>query len=159
MPIAVVILLITLCAIALRRVSRFIIPIWVIMTAGAFAALLCKQITPVNAFASIEPEVIFYLFGVFLISQGAEESGYLAHLTDRIFCYAQTGKQALLLIIFILGLSAAFLMNDTMAIVGTPIILQLCKSHKRLIKPLLFALAFSITIGSTMSPIGIRKIY
>ena len=45
-------------------------------------------------------------------------------------------------------------MNDTIAIVGTPIILQLCKSHKNLIKPLLFALAFSITIGSAMSPVG-----
>ncbi len=45
-------------------------------------------------------------------------------------------------------------MNDTIAIIGTPIILQLCKSHKNLIKPLLFALAFSITIGSAMSPIG-----
>lgn len=58
------------------------------------------------------------------------------------------------MIIFILGLSAALLMNDTMAIIGTPIILQLGKTHKNLIKPLLFALAFSITIGSALSPVG-----
>lgn len=45
-------------------------------------------------------------------------------------------------------------MNDTIAIIGTPIILQLCKSHKSLIKPLLFALAFSVTIGSALSPVG-----
>lgn len=154
MPVAIIILLIVLITIALRRITRVVIPIWTIMATGAVVALLLQQITPPHALTAIEPEVIFYLLGVFLISQAAEESGYLEHLTDQIFYYTNTGKQALFLIVFILGLSAALMMNDTIAIIGTPIILQLCKSHKSLIKPLLFALAFSITIGSTLSPIG-----
>lgn len=154
MPSAVIILLIILIAIALRQVVRVIIPIWAIMATGAIAVLLCQQITPSRAFAAVEPDVMLYLFGVFFISQAAEESGYLAFLTDQIFYYANNGKQTLMLIVFILGLSSAVLMNDTIAIIGTPIILQLCQSHKNLIKPLLLALAFSITIGSTMSPIG-----
>jgi Na+/H+ antiporter NhaD/arsenite permease-like protein len=152
--IAIIILLIVLIAIALRRVITVIVPIWTIMLIGAIATLLFKQITFSNALTAIEPEVIFYLFGVFLISQAAETSGYLEHLTNRLFFNARTGTQALLTIVFVLGLSAALLMNDTIAIIGTPIILQLCKSNKRLIKPLFFALAFSITIGSTASPIG-----
>lgn len=90
----------------------------------------------------------------FLITQAAEDSGYLEQLTDKIFSHAQTGKHALLIILFIFGLSASILMNDTITIIGTPIIIQLCQSHKKLRKPLLFALAFSITIGSTLSPIG-----
>ncbi len=154
MPAAVIILLIVLITIALRRMTRVVIPIWTIMATGAIVALLFQQITPLHALTAIEPEVMFYLLGVFLISQAAEESGYLEHLTDQIFYYTNTGKQALLLIVFILGLGAALIMNDTIAIIGTPIILQLCKSHKNLIKPLLFALAFSITIGSALSPIG-----
>lgn len=60
----------------------------------------------------------------------------------------------MLVIVFVLGFSAALLMNDTIAIVGTPIILQLGKSQKHITKPLLFALAFAITIGSVISPIG-----
>ncbi|ARG97261.1 SLC13 family permease [Legionella micdadei] len=154
MPIAVVILLIVLFAIAFRRVIRVAIPIWVIMAIGAVAALLLQQITGLSALKAIEPEVMFYLFGVFLICQAAEDCGYLEHLTDKIFRRARTGKQALAIIVFILGLSAALLMNDTIAIIGTPILLQLCKSHRGLIKPLLFGLAFSITVGSTLSPIG-----
>jgi Na+/H+ antiporter NhaD/arsenite permease-like protein len=154
MPIAIIILLIVLTAIALRRITQIVIPIWTIMAAGAIATLLFQQISFVNALTAIEPDVMLYLFGVFLISQAAEESGYLEHLTDKIFFHARTGKQALLIIVFVLGLSAALLMNDTIAIIGTPIILQLCKSHKNLVKPLLFALAFSITIGSVVSPIG-----
>ncbi|CAM2874483.1 arsenite efflux membrane component-like protein [Legionella steigerwaltii] len=154
MSVAPLILLITLIGIAIRRMTRVIIPIWLITTAGAAAALLLQQITPIHAIAAIEPDVVFYLFGVFLIAQAAEDSGYLEQLTDKLFYHAHTGKQALFIILFVLGLSASLLMNDTIAIIGTPIIIQLCQSHKKLIKPLLFALAFSITIGSTLSPIG-----
>ncbi|CEG57986.1 anion transporter [Legionella fallonii] len=154
MPIAVIILLIALIAIALRRLIRIVIPIWGIMAFAAIISILFQQITPLHAIRAIEPDVMIYLFGVFFIAQAAEESGYLGHLTHKIFHFTRTGKQALLLITFALGISAAFLMNDTIAIIGTPIIVQLCKSHKSLTKPLLFALAFAITIGSAMSPIG-----
>ncbi|KTC80762.1 arsenite efflux membrane component-like protein [Legionella cherrii] len=154
MPAAILILCITLIGIAIRRMSHVIIPIWLITTVGAAFALLLRQITPIHAIAAIEPDVMLYLFGVFFIAQAAEDSGYLEQLTDKIFFHAHTGKQALIVILLILGLSASLLMNDTIAIIGTPIIIQLCQSHKRLIKPLLFALAFSITIGSTLTPIG-----
>ncbi len=130
------------------------IPIWLITTLGAFATILFQQITIERAITSIEPDVMIYLFGIFLISAAAESSGYLEYLTDKIFLHAHNGKQALIIIIFVLGLSSAILMNDTIAIIGTPIILQLCRSNKKLTKPLLLALAYAITIGSTMSPIG-----
>ncbi|ARB93063.1 SLC13 family permease [Legionella longbeachae] len=154
MPIAVLILLIVLVAIALRHLVKMPIPIWGFMTIGALASILFQQISPLRALSAIEPDVMFYLFGMFLICQAAEESGYLERVTDRIFFRAVTGKHALLVIVFVLGFSAALLMNDTIAIVGTPIILQLGKSQKHITKPLLFALAFAITIGSVISPIG-----
>ncbi|KTD63554.1 arsenite efflux membrane component-like protein [Legionella santicrucis] len=154
MPIAVLILFMVLVAIALRHLIKMVVPIWGLMAIGALASILFQQISPLHALTAIEPDVMFYLFGMFLICQAAEESGYLELITDRIFFYAVTGKHALLIIVFVLGFSAALLMNDTIAIVGTPIILQLCKSQKNLAKPLLFALAFAITIGSVISPIG-----
>jgi len=153
-PIALIILLFVLIAIALRKSINMIVPIGIIMFIGSMATLLFHQITPSRALTAIDPNVMFYLLGVFLICQAAETSGYLEQITDRLFIYSHTGKHALFIIVFVLGLSAALFMNDTVAIVGTPIILQLCKSHKKLIEPLLLALAFSVTIGSTMSPIG-----
>jgi len=45
-------------------------------------------------------------------------------------------------------------MNDTLAIIGTPLVLRLAKEHTINSKLLLLALAYSITIGSVMSPIG-----
>lgn len=154
MPTAVIILLIVFIAVALRQFVNRRVPIWMIMLMGATATIVLGQISPLRALSAIEPEVIFYLLGVFLIAQAAEESGYLGQVTEIIFSHATNGAHALFIIIFVLGLSAALLMNDTVAIIGTPIILQLCKSQKDLLKPLLLALAFAVTIGSTMSPIG-----
>lgn len=154
MPPSLIILLIVLAAIALRQTPKIIIPIWFIMTLGAVTVLVFQQISIQHAIESIETDVILYLFGIFLICQAAEHCGYLEHLTDKLFFHTKTGKQALFIIIFILGLSSALLMNDTIAIAGTPIILQLCKTHKNLINPLLMALAFGVTIGSVPSPIG-----
>jgi Na+/H+ antiporter NhaD/arsenite permease-like protein len=154
MPISLIILLAALVAVAFRKMVSIPIPIWVIMAAGAILSLLFRQISPLHALLAINPDVMIYLFGVFLISQATEMSGYLGYLTDRLFLHANTGKHALLIITFILGLSAALLMNDTIAIVGTPIILQLCQQHKKLAKPLLLALAYAVTIGSVISPVG-----
>ena len=53
-----------------------------------------------------------------------------------------------------MGFLSAFLMNDTIAIIGTPVVLLLSKKSGVNTKLLLFALAFAVTIGSVMSPIG-----
>jgi Na+/H+ antiporter NhaD/arsenite permease-like protein len=45
-------------------------------------------------------------------------------------------------------------MNDTLAIIGTPLCLSLARANRISPKLLLLALAFSITTGSVMSPMG-----
>ena len=45
-------------------------------------------------------------------------------------------------------------MNDTLAVIGTPLVLLLAKQHRMSPKVLLLALAFAVTIGSVVSPIG-----
>jgi Na+/H+ antiporter NhaD/arsenite permease-like protein len=52
------------------------------------------------------------------------------------------------------GLLSAFLMNDTLAIIGTPVMLEIARKTGIRPKLLLLSLAFSVTIGSVMSPIG-----
>lgn len=154
MSISIIILLAVLLGIALRKLSPLHIPIWVMMTLGALAALATDQISIPNAFHAINYDIIGYLFGVFVIGQALEESGYLSQLSYHLFQYAKKPKQLLLLIIFMGGLASAFLMNDTIAIMATPIMLHIARQNKMEHKPLLLALAYAITIGSVMSPIG-----
>jgi Na+/H+ antiporter NhaD/arsenite permease-like protein len=97
---------------------------------------------------------MLFLFGMFIIGQALEESGYLSHLAYRLFGKAHSLDSLVLLILFGAGILSAFLMNDTLAIIGTPVMLQIASKTGARAKLLLLVLAFSVTIGSVMSPIG-----
>jgi Na+/H+ antiporter NhaD/arsenite permease-like protein len=152
--IPIIILLIVFCLIAVRRVGDLRIKIWQSMLFGAVAVLVLGQISVLDALASINIDVMLFLFGMFVVGASLEESGYLSHLANKIFKHAKSANQIVLLVLFVAGISSAFLMNDTLAIIMTPFVLMLAKSHEISPKLLLLALAFAITIGSVMSPIG-----
>lgn len=154
MNISVIVLLGVFVLIAVRRVGNFHLRLWQIMLFGAVAVLVTGQIGPAQALRAIDLDVMLFLFGVFVIGQALEESGYLFHLSYKLFNRARTADRLILLLLFGVGMASAFLMNDTLAIIGTPLVLLLAKQHRMSPKVLLLALAFAVTLGSVMSPIG-----
>jgi len=154
MIIPIIVLSIVFVLIATRRIGNIKLQIWQIMLLGAVAVLVTGQISPVNALLSINLDVILFLFGMFIVGEALMESGYLSHLSYRLFKRARSPDQLLLTVLFAMGLGAAFLMNDTVAIIGTPVVLLLAKQCKLPSKLMLLTLAFAVTIGSALSPIG-----
>jgi len=152
--VSIIVLVAVFILIAVRQIGRFRLQIWQAMLLGALAVLVTGQIPPIEALKAINLDVILFLFGMFVVGQALEDSGYLAHLSSRLFKRARTVNRLLLLILFGGGMLSAFLMNDTLAIIGTPVVLQIARKTGIHSKPLLLSLAFSITIGSVMSPIG-----
>jgi Na+/H+ antiporter NhaD/arsenite permease-like protein len=152
--ITIIILAIVFVLIAVRQVGNIKLQIWQIMSGGALLVLLTHQISILNALKAINLNVLIFLFSMFILGVSLEESGYLSHITYKIFKSAKNINHLILLIIFVMGISAAFLMNDTVAIIGTGIILLLAKKHEISPKILLITLALAITTGSVMSPIG-----
>jgi Na+/H+ antiporter NhaD/arsenite permease-like protein len=140
--------------IAIRQIGRFRFQIWQVMLLGALTVLLTGQIPPANALKAINLDVMLFLFGMFVVGQALEESGYLSHLSFWLIGRTKSLDNLLLMILFGTGLLSAFLMNDTLAIIGTPVMLRIAKKTGVRPKPLLISLAFSVTIGSVMSPIG-----
>lgn len=152
--ISAIILLIVFTFIAVRQIGKIKLEIWQVMTLGALGCLLTGEISAFDAVKSVNLDVIIFLFGMFVVGVGLEESGYLSHLSYKIFKWAKSQDELLILILFIIGFASAFLMNDTLAIIGTPVVLHLSKKHNTSGKLLLLTLAFAVTIGSVMSPIG-----
>ncbi len=143
-----------LVLIAVRQVGGIKLQIWQIMSIGALAVVLSGSISPVDALSSINLDVMIFLAGMFIIGEAMHESGYLLHLSYKLFCRAKTLDQLLLLILFGIGILSALLMNDTLAIIGTPLVLYFSRIHNVSPKLLLLSLAFAVTTGSAMSPIG-----
>ncbi|MFA4878065.1 MAG: SLC13 family permease [Methanoregula sp.] len=151
---SVIILAAVFILIAIRQVGRFSLKIWQIMLGGAVAVLITGQISPADALSAIDTNVMLFLFGMFVVGETLVSSGYLSHLGHRFFARAKNPDQVVLGILFGMGILSALLMNDTLAVIGTPLVLGLAASRQISKKMLLLALAFAITTGSVMSPIG-----
>ena len=139
---------------AVRQVGKNSLAIWQIMLLGALVVLFTGQISPEDAARAINLDVMVFLGAMFVIGECMQESGYLLYLFNRFFGKARNLDQLLLLILFAMGFLSALLMNDTIAIIGTPLMLYFARTLKIAPKLLLQTLAFAVTIGSAMSPIG-----
>lgn len=145
---------ITFALIVVRKVGRIQVKIWQAMLIGALIVLITGQIYVVDAILAINLDVMLFLFGMFVIGSAMERSGYLSSISAFFFGRARNLDQLVLLLLFVMGILSALLMNDTLAIVGTPIVLGLAKRYRISSKLLLLTLAFAVTTGSVLSPIG-----
>jgi Na+/H+ antiporter NhaD/arsenite permease-like protein len=151
---SVAILAVVLIVIATRGVAGVHIRIWQAMLGGAIAMLASGQIGPRQAMAAIDLDVMVFLFGMFVVGRAMVDSGYLYCLADRWLGRIRSSDGLVAALLSGIGLASALLMNDTLAIIATPLMLRLAEEHRMQPKLLLLALAFAVTIGSVMSPIG-----
>ncbi|MEM3733564.1 MAG: SLC13 family permease, partial [Nitrososphaerales archaeon] len=151
---AVVIFLGTYAAIAFRNVRGSGLPIWASMLVGAVAMVFSGVIEVSEAYRAINLEVIVFLFSMFTFVTAMDVSGMLEDLAAKLFLKAKKPEDIVYLTFFVFGLASAVLMNDTLALMGTPIMISLAKKMRISSKPLLITLAFSVTIGSALTPMG-----
>lgn len=124
------------------------------MLGGAIAMLVTGQIPPLDALRAISIDIMLFLFGMFIVGEALWRSGALLPLSYMLFCRSMNLNSLVLLLILVTGLLSAILMNDTVAIIGTPFVIHLSRKYGISAKMLLMVLAFAVTTGSVMSPIG-----
>ena len=136
-----------------RRLNN--IPIWTSMLIGAAVMIGLQVISLEDAFKAINLDVIIFLFGMFSIVSALDRSGVLKFVAVKMLSKAGNDLNSILLVFVIgFGIISAFLVNDTIALLGIPLIVHI--SRQISIRPtvLFIALAFGISIGSVMTPIG-----
>ncbi|MRN39981.1 MAG: citrate transporter [Nitrosopumilales archaeon] len=136
-----------------RRLNN--IPIWTSMLIGAAVMIGLQVISLEDAFKAINLDVIIFLFGMFSIVSALDKSGVLKFVAVKMLSKAGNDLNSILLVFVIgFGIISAFLVNDTIALLGIPLIVHI--SRQISIRPtvLFIALAFGISIGSVMTPIG-----
>jgi Na+/H+ antiporter NhaD/arsenite permease-like protein len=133
---------------------RFGIPIWAAMLIGAALMIGLQVIGVQAAFMSVNLDVIAFLFGMFSIVSALDRAGVLQRVAVKMLAVAKTPDRLLMVFVVGMGLLSAFLVNDTIALLGIPLVIYVARHAG--IRPvvLLIALAFGITVGSAMTPIG-----
>ena len=152
--ISILVLIAVLVLISARSFMRTGIKIWHIMLCGALAVLITGQISIPDAIRAINYDVIVFLAGAFIVGRALSESGALNPYIERFFANPRSERAFFLLFIAAAGFLSAFLMNDTVAIIGTLFAVSLSKKMNIPAEILLITLAFSVTTGSVLSPVG-----
>jgi Na+/H+ antiporter NhaD/arsenite permease-like protein len=133
---------------------RFSIPIWTAMLIGAALMVGLQVIGVEAALVSVNLEVIAFLFGMFSIVSALERGGVLRLIAIKMLAIAKTPSKLLMTFVIGMGLLAAFLVNDTIAVLGVPIVIYVARQAGIRSVVLLLALSFGVTVGSVMTPIG-----
>jgi Na+/H+ antiporter NhaD/arsenite permease-like protein len=148
------IFIVTYMLIASRRLS--ILPIG--RPAGAlFGATLMVgvgAISPKESYMAIDHDTILLLFSMMVLSAYLQKAGFFDFIARRIVAVCSTAWKMLITIVFVSGGLSAFLMNDTVCIFFTPLVLILCKNYRLPYGPFLIALATSANIGSAATLVG-----
>jgi Na+/H+ antiporter NhaD/arsenite permease-like protein len=133
---------------------RFGIPIWTAMLIGAALMVGLQVIGVEAALVSVNLEVIAFLFGMFSIVSALERAGVLRLIAIKMLAIAKTPSKLLMTFVVGMGLLCAFLVNDTIAVLGVPIVIYVARQAGIRSVVLLLALSFGVTVGSVMTPIG-----
>lgn len=133
---------------------HFGVPIWAAMLIGAALMIGLQVIGVQAAFMSVNLDVIAFLFGMFSIVSALDRAGVLRRVAIRMLAVAKTPDRLLIVFVVGMGLLAAFLVNDTIALLGVPLVIYVARHAGMRPVVLLIALAFGITVGSVMTPIG-----
>jgi len=130
------------------------LPTWSIMSLAAFVAIVLGPVSIDDVPHVVNFEVLFFLVGMFSIVALAEKSGLLEALAYAFISPFKTKRSIYVASSLLFGLTAAFAVNDTVALMGPPIAAAIARASG--IKPqhVFILLAFSLTVGSVMTPIG-----
>jgi Na+/H+ antiporter NhaD and related arsenite permeases len=130
------------------------LPVWSIMSLAAFVAIVPGPLSVDQVPAVVNLEVLFFLVGMFSIVALAESSGLLDAIAYWFLGLFKTRYGLALGASLLFGLLAAVAVNDTVALMGPPIAAVLARAAGLPPKFAFLLLAYSLTVGSVMTPIG-----
>lgn len=121
---------------------------------GAVAMILFGVITFEEAVLSIDFNTIALLLGMMIVIAVLEIDGFFTLIADKTISLSKSSNQLLTNIVFITGIASAFLVNDAVVLLFTPVIIKICKSAKINPVPYLIAEIMASNIGSAMTITG-----
>jgi Na+/H+ antiporter NhaD/arsenite permease-like protein len=121
---------------------------------GAVLMVATGVLTPERAYRAVNYDTLVLLLAMMLASAYL----YLAHFfewaADRVLEFSCTPQRLLLYLTLTSGILSALLVNDTICLMLTPLVIALIRRGKLPMLPYLIALATSANIGSVATLVG-----
>ncbi len=121
---------------------------------GAVAMVLVGALTFEEALHAIDLHVVVLLFGVLLIAAYLHEAQFFRLASYLVLTRTRTARSLLWALTFVAGGLSALLLNDTVCVVMTPLVMAVVAEAKLPPMPYLLALATASNIGGVVSLSG-----
>src|SRR5213083_1458433 len=121
---------------------------------GTVLMVACGVMTPEQAYRAVDYDTLVLLLGMMLISAYLFLAGFFEWAADWILKVAKTPQRLLLYLIVASGGLSAFLVNDTVCLMLTPLVVAVMVRGRLPLTPYLLALAMSANLGSVATLVG-----
>lgn len=121
---------------------------------GAVLMIVCGVIDFDFAIQSIDFNTIVLLLGMMIIISVLKFDGFFEFISYTTTSHAKNPSALLSVIVFITGFASAFLVNDAVVLLFTPVIINICRQSKLNPIPFLLGEIFSANAGSLMTITG-----
>lgn len=121
---------------------------------GAVLMVACGVMTPERVYRSVDYDTLVLLLGMMLFTTYLFLAGFFDWAADGVLRIAKTPQRLLLYLILTAGLLSALLVNDTVCLMLTPLVVAVIGRGKLPLAPYLLALAMSANIGSVATLVG-----
>lgn len=149
-----IVFVITYALIASRRLSLLPIGRPAGALLGAVLMVMIGTLTPEETYNAIDHDTILLLFATMGITVYLEKAGFFDWLAQFVIRSCRTPLALLISTALLSGTLSAVLVNDTVCLLLTPVILSACIKASLPLGPYLIALATSANIGSAATLVG-----
>jgi Na+/H+ antiporter NhaD/arsenite permease-like protein len=151
---ATAIFIATYVLISLRTIRRFPIERPAVAMLGGSLMLVFGVLTPAEVVRSIHVDVILLLVGMMALVTGLEVCGFFDLVSSRIASRAKSQGSFLVSLMIATAVLSALVLNDTIALLVTPVIVRSARALRVNPVPYLVAVAISANVGSVATEIG-----
>ena len=121
---------------------------------GAVLMVVTGSLTRSEAGAALDFSTLAVLFGMMVLLAVLVQSGLPTWLALKALTRCHSPHMLLALVVFSAGITSAVMLNDTICLLATPLLLEITAQAKIPAIPFLLALATSSNIGSVMTLTG-----
>ncbi len=151
---ASILILLTLVGVAVGRFPWLRMNRATIALVGAVCLILIGAISLEGAYAALDLNTLVLLFAMMVINANLRLAGFFHLVTARVVRLASSPRRLLGLLILTSGVLSAIFLNDTIVLMFTPLVLEICTTLKRNPIPYLVGLVSAANIGSTATITG-----
>lgn len=149
-----IVVAITLVGVAIGRWPWLRMNRATIALVGATILIAGGAIPLEQAYRAVDWNTIVLLFAMMVLNVNLRIAGFFHRITAGVVRLAQTPRRLLALVIAVSGLLSAVFLNDTIALMMTPMVLELALSLRRNPLPYLVALVTAANVGSVAAITG-----